>query len=422
MTNHEHSTSRLVSASTLLPAAEVISLPFQTRKRSAPGTFTQVGVRRMRCPAGKKEHFFWDAGIRGFGIRALQSGRRSWIYQYRDERGRTRRIALGDVSAVSLEDARAAARRAASGVARGGNPSVERKKKRTANTVLELIEAYLPHAKGRQRPRSYKETERNLHIHAAPLHHECAQSVTRRDIAGLLERVAKRSGPVAANRVRAALSTLWTWGLRTGLVEADANPVSFTLRQPEKARERVLTDAELRSIWGATDDGSHYSCIVRLCLLTGCRREEIGSLRWEEVKDDRISIGSERMKGKLAHEIALLPMISNALPKSDSARGCIFGRRGNGFSGFSDSKEKLDAKLTKTGVQMPRWGLHDLRRTFSTRLHDDGVEPLVIEALLAHKQQGVAAVYNRASFRDAKRMALTRWHKLLTEVISRHEK
>jgi integrase len=63
--------------------------------------------------------------------------------------------------------------------------------------------------------------------------------------------------------------------------------------------------------------------------------------------------------------------------------------------------------------------LHDLRRTFSTRLHDAGVEPIVIEALLAHKQQGVAAVYNRASFRDAKRRALEQWHLLLTDVIGR---
>lgn len=65
---------------------------------------------------------------------------------------------------------------------------------------------------------------------------------------------------------------------------------------------------------------------------------------------------------------------------------------------------------------MPPWGLHDLRRTFSTRLHDAGVEPLVIEALLAHKQQGVAAVYNRASFREAKRSALMRWHETVTEI------
>jgi integrase len=124
------------------------------------------------------------------------------------------------------------------------------------------------------------------------------------------------------------------------------------------------------------------------------------------------------MKGKIGHEIAMLPMISAALPeRPEIAKGCIFGRCGNGFSGFSDGKEKLDAKLAKSDVHLPRWGLHDLRRTFSTRLHDAGVEPLIIEALLAHKQQGVAAVYNRASFREAKRLALTRWHGILIKIV-----
>ena len=139
--------------------------------------------------------------------------------------------------------------------------------------------------------------------------------VHRRDIAALLERVTKNSGPVAANRLRATLSALWSWALRTGLINSDSNPVTFTIRQPEKARERVLNDNELKAIWGATNDNAEYSSIVRLCLLTGCRREEIGSLRWDEVQADKIVFGPRRMKGNVAHEIALLPMILAALPK-----------------------------------------------------------------------------------------------------------
>jgi integrase len=112
-------------------------------------------------------------------------------------------------------------------------------------------------------------------------------------------------------------------------------------------------------------------------------------------------------------------MILSGLPKrSDEAGGCVFGRRGNGFSGWSKSKTDLDVKLANAGMKMPAWGLHDLRRTLSTKLHDAGVEPLVIEALLAHKQQGVAAVYNRASFREAKRAALLRWHQIVAEEIA----
>ena len=418
MSNHGSSASALPSASTLLPNAEVIPLPTAKRRRAEPGTFTKITVRRMRCPPRQSEAFFWDPSCHGFGMRALRSGRRTWVYQYRDEHGRTRRIALGDVSAVSLDAAREEARRKAASVAQGANPSVERRAKRTAGSVLELVEAYLGHAKGCQRPRSYKETERHLRVHAALLHHDRAEAVHRRDIATLLERVVKHSGPVAANRLRATLSALWSWGLRTGLLNTDNNPVAFTIRQPEKARERVLNDAELKAVWGATDDDGDYSRIVRLCLLTGCRRDEIGSLRWDEIQEDRIVFGPDRMKGNTAHEIALLPMIAAALPaRPETAEGCVFGRRGTGFSGFSGSKEKLDGKLMKSGVHMPPWGLHDLRRTFSTRLHDAGVEPLVIEALLAHKQQGVAAVYNRASFREAKRSALKRWHEILSDIL-----
>jgi len=211
---------------------------------------------------------------------------------------------------------------------------------------------------------------------------------------------------------------MWTWGLRTGLINADRNPVTFTVRQRENTRDRTLSGAELKAIWGATDDGKDYSRIVRLCLLTGCRREEIGGLRWDEIQNDRIVFGPKRMKGNLAHEIALLPMILLVLPKRpNDASGSVFGRRGTGFSGWSKSKGYLDAKLADLGAEMPAWGLHDFRRTLSTTLHDAGVEPLVVEALLAHKQQGVAAVYNRASFREAKSAALTHWHKMVTEEI-----
>jgi integrase len=418
MRHHEHSASAPSSASILLPEPEVIPLPTAKRNRTSASTFTKATVRKMQCSPEQQERLFWDAALRGFGLRALRSGRRSWIYQYRDEHGRTRRMVLGDVSAVSLERAREAARQRAASVAQGANPSVERKKKRAAGTVTEVVEGYLVHAKARQRGRSFRETERHLRIHAAPLHHDRVETVRRGDIAALLGRVVASSGPIAANRLRAALSAMWTWGLRTGLIDADNNPVAFTVRQPENPRDRTLAGAELKAIWDTTDDGKDYSRIVRLCLLTGCRREEIGGLRWDEIQDDRIVFSPDRMKGNLAHDIALLPMISSTLPKRpDDASGCVFGRRGTGFSGWSKSKINLDAKIAGLGLEMPAWGLHDLRRTFSTRLHDAGVEPLVVEALLAHKQQGVAAVYNRASFRDAKRAALERWHAIVAEMI-----
>ena len=102
-------------------------------------------------------------------------------------------MVLGDVSAVSLELALEAARQKAASVAQGANPSVERKQKRTAGTVPEVVEAYLIHARERQRIRTFSGTERHLRIHAAPLHHDRIETVRRGDIAGLLERVASSS-------------------------------------------------------------------------------------------------------------------------------------------------------------------------------------------------------------------------------------
>ena len=213
-------------------------------------------------------------------------------------------------------------------------------------------------------------------------------------------------------------SDLARWGLQRGLIEADSNPVSFTLKHVEKPRERTLTDEELKAIWKATNGGGEYDRIVRLCLLTGCRREEIGGLRWDEVHDDKLKIGTERMKGGVAHEVPLLPTITETLPvRHEGVEGCVFGRHGNGFSGWSKSKKALEAKLANAGQFLKSWTLHDLRRTFSTRLHDAGIEPLVVEALLAHKQHGVAAVYNRASFREAKQSALIRWHEILRQLM-----
>jgi integrase len=304
-------------------------------------------------------------------------------------------------------------------VTQGGNPSVQRRSKRRAASVLDIVDAYLSNAKSRQRSRSYQETERHLRRHAVPLHHERVEAVERRDITALLERIKKQSGPITANRVRAALSACWTWGLRTGRIASDSNPVSFTVREPEKSRDRTLTDAEIKAVWNGADGQDDYSRIVRLCLLTGCRREEIGGLRGDEVQADRLVIGATRMKGGIVHEVAILPMAAAALPsKPTPTLDYVFGRRGTGFSGWSKSKKAIDARIARTGVKMAPWGLHDLRRTFSTRLHDAGVEPIVIEALLAHKQQGVAAVYNRASFRDAKRAALARWHSILERILA----
>jgi integrase len=406
-------------ASDLLPELPDYSpIEINPPRSTAAVGFTKAAVVKMKCPPGKYEAFFWDASCRGLGVRALASGRRSWVYQYRDEGGRTRRLRLGDLTVVSLEDAREAARRHGASVVQGGNPSADRRVKRQAARVIDVVAEYLKYAEQKQRPRSYAETKRYLLKHCKSLHHECADTVPRAVIASELGRIASKHGPIAANRARAALSAMWFWGLRTGRIGSEANPVAFTIKYQETSRDRVLSDEELKAIWAATAGGGAYDRIVRLCLLTGCRREEIGALRWSEVGDEWITIGADRMKGGVKHEVALLPAIAACLPeRSAEAAERVFSRDSTRFSGYSQCKARLDAKLAKAGQHLAHWGMHDLRRTISTRLHDAGAQPVVIEALLAHQQQGVAAVYNRASFRQMKRETLATWRGLLDGIV-----
>jgi integrase len=392
------------------------NLPEAAGKRTFP--FTKPTVAKMACLLGRTETFYWDKNCRGLGVRCLESGKRSWVFQYRDAGGHTRRMGVGDLTVIDLDTAREAARRHAANLIQGGNPSVERGQARRALRIGDAVEDYLKYAKNKQRARSYRETERYLRRHAKALHSEHIDTVPRHVIATLLDRAAGRHGPVAANRMRAHLSAFFTWAIMTGRSTREANPVAFTIQHREVPKSRVLSDDELQAVWKATGGTCPYDRIVRLCLLTGCRRDEIGGMQWSEIGNEWITIPADRMKGKAAHEVELLPAIAACLPPrpADGGTGAVFSQVG-AFNGFCHGKLRLDAKLAKAGHHLAAWGLHDMRRTLSTRLHDAGAPPIAIEALLAHKQQGVAGIYNRASFREAKREALATWHKLLGEIV-----
>lgn len=411
--------------------------------------FTKTAVARLACPAGSKEAFFWDTDLPGFGVRCLASGARRYVVQYRPKTGGQRRMSLGDPATVRLEEAREQARALLARVRLGGDPQgahkAARKREKEALRVGELVDLYLVHAEKQLRPRSFKETERHLRgsdraPHARPLHSRIAASITRGDIVKLLGTIADASGGVTANRVRSSLSALWTWAMAEGLQET--NPVSATRKvTKEESRERVLSDTELAEIWEATKAGDDHDHIVRLLLLTGCRRDEVGRMNWSEIEGDLWTLPGERTKNGLPNELPLPALAIAQLPARHVApspsdpttsrpRGAVFGEKGTGFSGWSRCKARLDERVMKRRVQAfsethgrapikgdiaeTPWTLHDLRRTLVTRLNDLGLaEPHVIEALVNHRsgtaKRGVAGIYNRAAYRDQKRAALAAW-------------
>jgi integrase len=377
----------------------------------------------LSCPLDRKEAIYWSEELPGFGVRCRAGGARRWFVQYRTRTGETRKHALGDPAAVSFAQARREAGRLLAAAKLGGDPAGEVKDAKAAITFAGLSERFLAHQRKRIRPRSYEELARHLESHAKPLNGKRADALGQRDIVALLQAVTER-GPILANRVRSSISAAYSWGMKAGLVIS--NPVAATFKPAEeRTRDRVLSNAELVLIWRCTGTTSDHDRIVRLLMLTGARREEIAGMRWSEItlRDDGTTgwvLPAERSKNRRAHELVLPPMIRDLLPAPRDERGSVqrdlvFGARQGPFSGWSNCKTRLDERIAELnkGTPIAPWVLHDLRRTFVTRLNDLGVEPHVIEALVNHvggaAKVGVAGIYNRSAYGPQKAAALVLW-------------
>jgi integrase len=306
-------------------------------------------------------------------------------------------------SAVSASAARTWAKQAASKAALGQDPSSKSEPEPEAITVGEAVDLFVDRQRQRLRPRSLVELKRHVGVHARPLHGSPLIKVDRRAVAALLAKIGASNGPIAANNVRRDLSAFFAWCCREGLI--GANPAAHTNKFGSKPRDRLLSDAEVQAIWRAADGDDPYSAIVKLLLLTGARRQEIGLLAWREFDGTAIVLPPERVKNAKSHVIPLSPLALSILQAQPRGVGeHVFGDA-RGFTAWSRSKAQLDAC---SGVT--HWVLHDLRRFFSTSLHERlGVPPHICESLLGHYQGGIAAIYNRASHFSEKRFTLSRW-------------
>ncbi len=383
---------------------------------------SQQSVSSLTMLAGKPYHIEWDEALPGFGVRINPTGK-VWVVQYRAG-GKSRRETIGRVDAIPLDAARETARKTLARVQLGSDPHTEKAaaKARARITFEAVVERYLKHAQGRLKPRSFEEVERHLRKHWQPLQALPLDKIGRALIAARLEEIAETNGPIASNRARAALSSLFAWAVATG--QAESNPVTGTIRVAgEVSREHVIAGEELAAIWRACRDDDHGR-IVRLLLLTGQRRDEVGDMRWSELDLARgiWTIPRERTKNRLPHEVRLsdpaLEILQN-VPRREE-REFVFGEGRGGFSGWSKSKARLDTRITKVGSLVRHWRLHDLRRTVATRLSELGTLPHVVEAVLNHisgHKAGVAGIYNRATYAKEKSEALEQWAKHVLQLV-----
>ncbi len=170
----------------------------------------------------------------------------------------------------------------------------------------------------------------------------------------------------------------------------------------------MLTDAEVAKFWRAADDET-FGPLLKLLLLTGCRRNEVAGMRRTELSDDRATwtIPGARTKNHRVHVVPLAPLARKMIPTEDVG-DLVFTTNGRTHvSGWSKIKSRLAAAM-----KIPPWRLHDLRRTCATGMAEIGIAPHIVEACLNHvsgAKAGVAGTYNRAQYAPEKRAALERW-------------
>jgi integrase len=386
--------------------------------------FTEA-LSSSRMPGNTNDAIIWDPTLPGLGVRFRNSGgkvSKTWAIQYRVG-GQQRRESLGDIRKVTLTDARKIARQRFAKVELGIDPSAERASQRRAlYTLRTAAEAYLIAKHDVLRPNTYRQVERYLQVHWRSLLDRPLIEIGRAEIAACLTEMARLHGRTAAGQARKNLSALFTWAAKEG--RCDANPVAFTNDPAEgaKPRQRVLDDAELAAVWHACGDDD-FGRIVRLLIVLGCRRDEIGSLRWDEIDFEagRLNIFGERIKNGQDLNL-LLPGLALDILRSVHRRDSkhMFGRRSdNGFWGWSYAKIAIDQRIHLTnGQPLSAWRLHDIRRSFRTGLSRIGVAPHIAERAINHAKGGLDAIYDKHHFEAEVGVALKAWAEHITNLVA----
>jgi integrase len=254
--------------------------------------------------------------------------------------------------------------------------------------------------------------------------------LTRRHIIEALDNIAGDASGIQANRCQSLVTATLNWALSEDLIVASP-AAGIRKRAKETARERVLSDNEIRRWWRALDDHAspRVGAVLRLLLLTGLRLSEVCGMRRDELQGDVFEIPGERTKSGLPHSAPLTPRslaILNGIIDESSpfllpavSRGKLLDKpmsRHTPDHAYAELAEKL-GMVDDDGK--PDTGVHDLRRTAATNLAKLGVGEDLIDRIQGRVRCGsVGWVYNRHAYLTEKRDALARWEAYLLGIVS----
>ena len=364
----------------------------------------------MPHPA-QNDQTLWDDTLKGFGVRVRRSGAMSWVIMYRNRDNRLRKYTIGQVGALTPDEARDEARLKLADVHRGIDPGADKSAQRTAMTVGELCDQYQQSSKGRVKDSTWAMDQSRIDCHVKPLlGSRKVVSLKLTDIEALQRDVASgksaqkkragrggtaRGGRGVAARTVSMVGTILEYARRQGLVTS--NVARGVQKYAIGKRTRFLSYDEIAELGKAMEVAAEHGenktalAAITALTLTGCRRQEVLDLPWcwldSQRKCIRFSDTKTGAQLRPIGEAAVAHLL--AQPKLETCNWVFPASNGEGsFVGAPRVFQRICTAAKIEGVS-----LHTLRHTFASVAADLGYSELTIAGLLGHRGSSVTARY-----------------------------
>lgn len=377
---------------------------------------TDAGLKSLPLPESGTATY-WDTTLKGFGVRVSPKGTRTFIALV----GSGQRHKIGRYPLIGLSEARSEAKKVLAQKTLG---TFEKPHTITWETA---VERYLAACADKNRPRTVADYTK--HLARFPFKGRRLATIKKRDVAAELEKIDAKS---MRAHVLTSVKAFFSWCAGQGYVDQTPLTGLRSSQQRLSKPRRALSQEELKPLLSTALQYPYpFGHIIALLALTGQRRNEIASLKWEHITHDTITIPASIAKNHLEHTFpygALVRQVLGSIPADAKQSQYVFparfetmrGKPTTIFNAWSKSKAAFDKELK--GVEP--YKLHDLRRTFATTLQGLGVPLEVREKLLNHisgSQAGIAGVYNVHQFKDEMADAIAKYEAFLIPLLAQGE-
>lgn len=343
---------------------------------------------------GEAQTDYFDTQVSGLALRVTQNGHRSWTFHCTFG-GKRRRLTFGAYPSISLASARTRADEAKASVAAGHDPSLA-----ATETLKDICELYLAREGDKLRTVKWRRGALERHVYPTLGSRPIAE-IKRSEIVRLLDRIEEESGPTMATQTLAIVRKIMNWHASRSddFLSPIVRGMARTQRS-EQARERILTDDEIRRIWAA--NYGIFGSYARFLLLTAARRNEVAGMTWAEIDGNDWTLPATRNKTGLDLVRPLSRQAQAILEGLPKVEGFVWSTNGGSkaIAGFTQFKHRFDAASGTQG-----WTLHDLRRTARSLMSRAGVPSDHAERCLGHVIGGVRGVYDRHEYHREKAQA-----------------